>query len=606
MPMREILGNTNGIKEFVLQELRKLYDLTVPSDQLLTEELGIKLVQLTILVKREISIYLSRGGEVSGITLGTNERVQLPPLAANRFAADRLCGIRCLHTHPSGIPELSSLDLSVLKNNRLDAMVALGVNTEYPEQSALCVGMITGLSEGNSYHCEVYGPFSLLQAEKIAFSREVMATEKNLQPAAASITTASHAERAILVALDTGGQRALWTSEDSLSELVRLADTAGAVVVAKFLQKRPKPDPAFLIGRGKVEELALCVQQENISLCVFDEELSPAQQRNIEAVLGIKTIDRTNLVLDIFAQRAVTNEGKLQVELAQLQYNLPRIMGQGLILSRLGGGIGTRGPGETKLETDRRHIRTRISYLQECLHKIGKVRTTQKGQRTKNQIPEICLVGYTNAGKSTLLNTLTQSDIYTRDQLFATLDPTSRQLILPDKQKAVLTDTVGFIQRLPHQLVAAFKSTLEVVKEADLLLHVVDISQNIYEQQSQAVYKVLSEIGAVDKNILTVYNKIDCLPEHDNLMARLRQHPDSVCISAASGIGIPELLEAIAARLQKQMVNLEYLFPYDQSQLVNQLYEYGKVGSIDYLDEGIKVAVALNLKYKQLFSKYQR
>jgi GTP-binding protein HflX len=260
-------------------------------------------------------------------------------------------------------------------------------------------------------------------------------------------------------------------------------------------------------------------------------------------------LDRTGLILDIFAQRAYTNEGKMQVELAQLKYTLPRITGQGLSLSRLGGGIGTRGPGETKLEVDRRRIRDRITFINDNIDKIKTVRTLHRSQRNKNQVATISLVGYTNAGKSTLLNTLTDSDIYAKDQLFATLDPTTRKLALPEKQEAVLTDTVGFIQRLPHQLVAAFRSTLEEVTESDLLLHVIDVSHELYKEQSEAVYEVLKNIGAIDKTIITVFNKIDKLPEDSELLASLAEKENSVCISAKKGIGLDKLLALIVENL---------------------------------------------------------
>lgn len=416
--------------------------------------------------------------------------------------------------------------------------------------------------------------------------------------------TAEAPERAILVALDYGKNTTLWSSEDSLDELARLADTAGAVVVKTFMQNRDKPDAAFFIGKGKVEELARFAQAEEVSVCIFDDELSPAQQRNIEEVLGIKVIDRTGLILDIFAQRASTNEGKLQVEMAQLKYNLPRIMGQGLEMSRLGGGIGTRGPGETKLEVDRRHIRSRIAYLKSCLDKIKAVRDLHKTQRQKNNVPTVCLVGYTNAGKSTLLNKLTDSHIYVQDQLFATLDPTTRQLSLPDNQKAVLTDTVGFIQRLPHQLVAAFKSTLEVVQDADLLIHVVDLSHPLYKEQSQAVYSVLKELKAGEKNILTVYNKIDLLPTGDGLLERLRHDEECVCISAATGLGIDDLLKAISERLKMQVVEATYLFPYANNNILSNLYKDCTIIDKEYLEEGTLVSVRINLKDADPYKKF--
>jgi GTP-binding protein HflX len=279
-------------------------------------------------------------------------------------------------------------------------------------------------------------------------------------------------------------------------------------------------------------------------------------------------------------------------------------MGQGLAMSRLGGGIGTRGPGETKLEVDRRHIRSRIAYLKTCLDKIKTVRDLHKIQRQKKNVPTVCLVGYTNAGKSTLLNKLTDSHIYVQDQLFATLDPTTRQLSLPDNQKAVLTDTVGFIQRLPHQLVAAFKSTLEVVQDADLLIHVVDLSHPLYKEQSQAVYSVLKELKAGEKNILTVYNKIDLLPKGDGLLERLKHDEECVCISAATGLGIDNLLKAISERLRMQVVEATYLFPYANNNILSNLYKDCTIIDKEYLEEGTLVRVRINLKDADPYKKF--
>ena len=339
-------------------------------------------------------------------------------------------------------------------------------------------------------------------------------------------------------------------------------------------------------------------------MCIFDDELSPAQQRNIEQAMGVRVLDRTALILDIFAQRARTNEGKLQVELAQLQCTLPRIMGKGLSLSRLGGGIGTPGPGETKLEVDRRRIRDRIAYIKECIGKVKNVRDLHRAGRNKAEVPTVSLVGYTNAGKSTLLNVLTNSDIYAKDQLFATLDPTTRQLELPDKQEAILTDTVGFIQRLPHQLVAAFQSTLEEVVEADVLLHVIDVSHELYKEQSNAVYHVLDEIGAKDKTIITVYNKIDKLPEGSALPERLANEENAICVSAKENLNLDKLLVLIAENLKMKSVEETFLIPYDKSALVNRFHEIGTVLESEYLAGGTKLKVRLDASAVAEFEDY--
>ena len=574
----EIYGNLKGIRNSVIDELKTFYDIRIEGGSLLNTELAMRMADVTDFINREVSVYLSRSGQVLAVAVGNDQSVELPPVEGRR-GTSRLSGVRCVHTHPNGNPNLSGVDISALKNNRFDAMVAIGVTSPNFSESVLTFGMITGIDDNEQYEVECYGTLTPTEAEGIFFPNLVATVERILDKQSGSASLAQGTERTIIVGMEYGGGASIigWSAEDSLEELKQLADTAGAEVVARFLQKRPKPDPAFFIGRGKVQELALYVQQENIDLCIFDDELSPAQQRNIEQAMGVRVLDRTALILDIFAQRAHTNEGKLQVELAQLQYTLPRIMGKGLSLSRLGGGIGTRGPGETKLEVDRRRIRDRIAYIKGCISKVKNVRTLQRSGRAKASVPTVSLVGYTNAGKSTLLNTLTNSDIYAQDQLFATLDPTTRQLDLPNKQQAILTDTVGFIQRLPHQLVAAFQSTLEEVVEADVLLHVIDVSHELYKEQANAVYHVLEELGAKDKTIITVYNKIDKLPEGSALAERLAREENSICISAKARLNLDGLLALIAENLKLKSVEESFLVPYSDSAAVSRLHEAGTV-----------------------------
>lgn len=602
---QEIYGNLKGIRNSVIDELKTLYDVKLDGGQLLTSELALRLADITEFINKEISLYITRSGQVEAVAVGNNDTVDLPPVEGRR-GSSRLSGVRCIHTHPNGNSALSGVDVSALKNNRFDAMVAIGVTSPDITQSTISFGMITGLDDNEQYVVESYGPITMAEAEGIFFPNLVMTVERILDKQTGSSSLAQSAERTILVGMEYGGMLSTlgWSVEDSLEELKQLADTAGAQVVAKFLQKRPKPDPAFFIGRGKVQELALYVQQENIDLCIFDDELTPAQQRNIEQAMGIRVLDRTALILDIFAQRARTNEGKLQVELAQLQYTLPRIMGKGLSLSRLGGGIGTRGPGETKLEVDRRRIRDRIAYIKECIGKVKSVRNLHRAGRAKASVPTVSLVGYTNAGKSTLLNVLTNSDIYAKDQLFATLDPTTRQLDLPDKQQAILTDTVGFIQRLPHQLVAAFQSTLEEVVESDVLLHVIDVSHELYKEQSNAVYKVLEQIGAKDKTIITVYNKIDKLPENSALPERLAREENSICISAKGRKNLDGLLALIAENLKLQSIEADFMIPYSDTAIVSKLHEAGTVLEQEYLAEGTRLKVRLDAAQLGDYEKY--
>lgn len=599
--MREIKGNIKGIRDSVIAELQKLYDMQSP--QLVSQELAVKLADITEYINREISVYITRSGQIIEIAVGDNATVELPSFSGRR-GAGRLSGIRCIHTHPGGNPYLSGVDISALKNNKYDAMVAIGVVSPDFTKSELTFGLITGIDSNENYTAECYGPYSIEDAENINFVNTVSTIERILDKQTGTASLQVMSERAILIGMEWGRNDSLWTVDDSLEELKQLADTAGATVIKKFIQKRPKPDPAFFIGRGKVQELALYAQQENIDLCIFDDELSPAQQRNIESVMGIRILDRTALILDIFAQRARTNEGKLQVELAQLQYTLPRIMGKGLMLSRLGGGIGTRGPGETKLEVDRRRIRDRIAFIKDQIEKVKAVRSLHRSKRKKNNVFEVSLVGYTNAGKSTLLNTLTNSDIYAKDQLFATLDPTTRQLTLPNKQEIIITDTVGFIQRLPHQLIAAFRSTLEVVTEADLLVHVIDVSHELYKEQAAAVHEVLKEIGAETKPVITVYNKIDKLPPDSKLADRLALEEDTVCISAAKKLNLETLQQMIESHLKSKAVEVTLCIPYTETAKAAQLHETANVLEQEYTENGAVMKVILPVEDLEAYNEY--
>lgn len=599
--MREIKGNIKGIRDSVIAELQKLYDMQSP--QLVSQELAVKLADITEYINREISVYITRSGQIIEIAVGDNATVELPSFSGRR-GAGRLSGIRCIHTHPGGNPYLSGVDISALKNNKYDAMVAIGVISPDFTKSELTFGLITGIDSNENYTAECYGPYNIEDAENINFVNTVSTIERILDKQTGTASLQVMSERAILIGMEWGRNDSLWTVDDSLEELKQLADTAGATVIKKFIQKRPKPDPAFFIGRGKVQELALYAQQENIDLCIFDDELSPAQQRNIESVMGIRILDRTALILDIFAQRARTNEGKLQVELAQLQYTLPRIMGKGLMLSRLGGGIGTRGPGETKLEVDRRRIRDRIAFIKDQIEKVKAVRSLHRSKRKKNNVFEVSLVGYTNAGKSTLLNTLTNSDIYAKDQLFATLDPTTRQLTLPNKQEIIITDTVGFIQRLPHQLIAAFRSTLEVVTEADLLVHVIDVSHELYKEQAAAVHEVLKEIGAETKPVITVYNKIDKLPPDSKLTDRLALEEDTVCISAAKKLNLETLQQMIESHLKSKAVEVTLCIPYAETAKAAQLHETANVLEQEYTENGAVMKVILPVEDLEAYNEY--
>ena len=385
-------------------------------------------------------------------------------------------------------------------------------------------------------------------------------------------------ERAALVGLIAGRGRRL-DAERSLDELAGLAQAAGAQVALRMLQERPKPDPSTFLGAGKIETLAASCAETDADLVIFDNELTPAQLRHIEEAIGRKVVDRTQLILDIFARRARTREGKLQVELAQLKYLLPRLVGAGAALSRLGGGIGTRGPGETKLETDRRRIRTRIHAVSGEIERVRQRRAQLRERRQKTSVPTVALVGYTTAGTTTRCNVLTRAGAEASDALFVTLDPLIRQVRLPDSRELLVSDTVGFIDRLPHALVAAFRATLEEVAEADLVLHVIDGSAPDRERRMAAVGQVLEEVGATDVPLLGVYNKCDQLTPEER--RRLQEgDPDALCISAKTREGIDELVETIASRLaldvRRMTISLDPADPVDRERIA-RIYRHGRV-----------------------------
>lgn len=412
------------------------------------------------------------------------------------------------------------------------------------------------------------------------------------------IETEAKRPRVLLAAVDTGE----YDAEQSLDELEELADTAGADTAARIVQKRPAFDSATCIGPGRLEEMAQLCQFGDIDQIIFDHELTATQIRNIEDACGVHTIDRTMLILDIFAQRATTHEGRLQVELAQQRYRLPRLAGMGIQLSRLGGGIGTRGPGETKLETDKRHIRTRISNLSAELKEIEKRRTYARSRRKKDGVLVCAIVGYTNVGKSTLLNLLTDAGVLAENKLFATLETTSRAIELPDGRSLMLVDTVGLIRRLPHHLVEAFKSTLEEAANADVILHICDASAENCEEQAQVTLDLLSELGCDGIPVVTVFNKCDLLPEE---LAFAPETRNAVLISAKENRGMDQLLAALAKALPDPARRMRLLLPFSQGGLLNEIRSSGKLFSEEYTPEGVLVDAMVDVRLQKAAAPYE-
>ena len=575
-----IHGNVAGIRDSVLAELEKLYEMEFERDQFLPDRLLSLLVRHTEALGREMMVYMTREGSVLEVAVGSIASVGLPERHLRRNT-ERLSGIRCIHTHPGGDAKLSDVDEQALRLLRFDAMCAVGV----------AGGIATGISAAFLGEVE-YGRLSIVSFGPVKPGRipqnlwmhEIDLAERRVEKAIRELDQVEEAEKVLIISTD---------SETSLDELAALSSTAGAIVVARTLQKR-KPDPATYIGSGKAESLALECQALEIDLAIVDDELSGAQQRNLEEVLGVRVIDRTALILDIFAQRAESREGKLQVELAQLKYRLPRLTGMGTALSRLGGGIGTRGPGESKLEVDRRRIRERIDDLSAELQELSRQRDARRARRKKTEQTVVALVGYTNAGKSTLLNALSGSNVLVEDKLFATLDPVMRRLALPEGGECLLVDTVGFIRKLPHQLVEAFRSTLEEALYADLLVVVSDLSSPEYAAQRLTVLEVLSSLGAGDKPMIEALNKADMAVNIGDI-----EPPDAIVISAQTGAGLDRLVLEIGKRVQKMRARVELVVPYDKGAALSLLHREGQVLEEEYLAEGTRVVAMLDASLHQ-------
>ena len=558
------LTNAKGLKKSEIKKLNRLLQERIPDDLILTLELAEAIAEISHEAGSAVSVVVNRRGQVVNITVGQPKDVDVPDMRNVRVGPGRLSGHRVIYTHlPSKSGNArsgpSKEDLQFLAKNRMDLIAQIEVDPDGKfsrskgEQirlaDAVSVAYLTPSRDPEGKIWKILDPMTARKAQEEDFQRLIASLEDEFRRVAPKFQPGAGEERAVLVALISDGLDA-WQTEDDLDELAQLARTAGATVCGRLTQARISPDSKFFLGSGKVQELALLVQELGANMAILDHELSPNQQRNLEDAVGVKVIDRTELILDIFAQRAQTREGKLQVELAQLKYLYPRLIGKGLTLSRLGGGIATRGPGETKLEIDRRRIRERITLLERETERIRSNRDTQRRKRIFENMPVVALTGYTNSGKSTLLNALTKSDSLVEDKLFATLDPSTRRTVLPDHSPVLLTDTVGFIKKLPTSLVAAFGATLEEVSVADCLLHVVDASHPNVMEHITSVHDILSELKSVDKPMITVLNKAD-KARHEDLAWLSSQLPNPIIVSAKDRTGLGRLMESIQEIVQE-------------------------------------------------------
>ncbi|NOK22625.1 GTPase HflX [Corallococcus carmarthensis] len=532
--LKEIYGNTLGLKSSEQQRLRNTFRRRVDPREIVSAELARHLTELSHELNRQVGVLINRKGDIEHVVVGNAHKLELPDIGRARAGQIRLRGLRLVHTHLKSEP-LTKDDLTDLALLRLDCVAAVGVGSDGLPGVLHWAYLVPENGSGDFWHVST---LPSVHGEQPDLLDTLNALEEEFNRNAAA-RTVSGRERAILVAVCLDGNRA--RAESSLAELKELARTAGVEVVDSVLQMKREADPRYLIGRGKLEDLNLRSMQSMVDLLVFDKDLTPSQGRHIGDATSLKILDRTQLILDIFAQRAQTAEGKLQVELAQLKYRLPRLVQGDDSLSRLmGGGVGGRGPGETKLEIDRRRVRERITHLERRIDVISRERSVRRAQRNRREVPVISIVGYTNAGKSTLLNAITNAEVLAEDKLFATLDPTSRRLRFPQEREVIITDTVGFIRDLPKDLVAAFRATLEELYDASLLLHVVDASDPARDDHVEAVETILNSLGLMEKPRLMVWNKADQLPA-DEVEALLRSK-GGVAISAVKREGLATLL----------------------------------------------------------------
>ena len=554
--MRSLHGNTQGLKPNQLRRIEKLYQRRIPPHQVVTPEFARQLAELSTETGRQIGALIDRKGYVEYVIVGDARQIEMPDFKRVRVASDRFRGLRCVHTHLRG-EDLTRDDLTDLALLRLDLMAAIDVDGRTGLPGRVRAAHLLPLSARDGGANGTAKQFGFLEAAvpsqlEVDFIALVDALEEEMARNRRAARRAGAHERATLVNVTEGP---VSDAEESVAELRDLAESDGVAVIDTVIQRRPQVDPRTVVGKGKLDELLIRAMQLGADAIIFDRELQPSQVRSISEATDLKIIDRSQLILDIFAQRAQSREGKIQVELAQLKYLLPRlVVGQDSAFSRLAGGIGGRGPGETKLETDRRRVRDRIHRLERELESQRIRREQRRKERLRHRVPIISIVGYTNAGKSTLLNSLTASHVLAEARMFATLDPTSRRLRLPREQEVIINDTVGFIRDLPPDLLAAFRSTLEEIAGSRLLIHLIDAANPRWEQQIASVDRILAELGFDQIPGLLVFNKLDRV-DQPTLQAMIRQtalryHTEPLAISSLDPRTLLSLLEKIEAALK--------------------------------------------------------
>jgi GTP-binding protein HflX len=549
-------GNLQGLKPNHIHRLEKLFKRRIPPRQIVTQEFARQLSEASHEIHRQVGVLVNRNGYVEHVIVGNAHSIVLPDLKRVRMGAERFRGLRCLHTHLAG-EGLTQDDLTDLALLRLDLMAAIDVRGDgmpgvvraahlLPANGRSTAGSPDGQTEAGAAPMWGFLDPQVPSQLDVDFIELIESLEEEVARARHVRNPRDKRDRAILVGVTTGSSL---SAQESLNELRELARSAGVVVLDAIIQRRPKLDPRSLVGRGKLDELIIQSLQLGADVIIFDQNLTPAQVRAINEATDLKIIDRTQLILDIFAQRAQSREGKIQVELAQLKYMLPRLTGSGIEMSRLMGGIGGRGPGETKLEVDRRRVRDRIHLLEKQIEQIRTSRRVQRTKRMRRDLPIISIVGYTNAGKSTLLNALTASAVNAEDLMFATLDPSSRRLRLPRDREVIINDTVGFIRDLPPDLITAFRATLEEMEGSDILIHLVDASSGQIEDHIESVQKILNDLNLSGIPRLLVYNKVDLL-SHEKL-ENMRCASDPIFVSALNRDSLLPMIEKVSEMLAK-------------------------------------------------------